>query len=126
MTLRKVLVASACISVLCLANACSQAPVITPAKAVEITADDYLNKKLFSCNKKEITEEMTEMFEDGPNGKRGERILYVKGEPVEVSREPGKLVCKVTIVTNLGTRDGIFSFVREDNYNLVNWRSAGR
>ena len=122
MNLRKVLVAAAaCVSVLYLANA--KSPAITPAKA-EITADDYMNKKLFSCNKKEITSEMTEMFEEGPASKRGEKIIYVKGDPVEVSREPSKLVCEITIVTNLRTREGLFSFVQRDGHNLVTWREA--
>jgi hypothetical protein len=54
-------------------------------------AEDYMDKDLFFCNKEEIKEEVTAMFEQGPPAKRGERVIYVKGDPVEISRKPSLL-----------------------------------
>lgn len=121
--MKKLLLAGAC--ALALAG-CGQAPVVTPAKAAETKADDYLNAKLFSCNKKWITENITELYEEGPEGKRGEKVIYVRGEPVEMSREPSKLRCAVTIVTNLRALEGVFEFLLEDGESLVAWEPVRR
>jgi hypothetical protein len=67
---------------------------------------------------------MAEMIEEGPAGKRGIKLIYIKGDPVEVSRKSNELRCRITIVTNTVTMSGVFRFFNEDGHSLVGWQGG--
>ena len=48
------------------------------------------------------------MFENSPAGKAGMRVLYIKGDPIEVKRSATELRCRITVVTNVNKMTGIF------------------
>jgi hypothetical protein len=88
---------------------------------------DYSDRATYTCDKDEIKLHMTDMFENGPPGRMGMRLLYVKDE-AEVSRKPNELRCRVTLVTSLNlTVKGIFYYRNEDGHALAGWeRSKGK
>jgi hypothetical protein len=76
---------------------------------------DY-SDKTYTCDKDDIEEHMTSLVENSAAGQVGVRLLYIKGNPVETSRKPNELRCRITIVTNRFTGNGIFRFVNQDDH----------
>jgi hypothetical protein len=99
---------------------------ITTAQAGSLR--DY-SDKAYTCDKDEITQELGAIIkESGAGIMRGVRLLYVKGEPVEVSRKPDELRCRIEISTTSGgyPTTGIFRFMNEDGHALVGWQPNKR
>jgi hypothetical protein len=65
--------------------------------------------------------EMDRMFENGPAGKLGAKILYVTNS-VEIGRNISELRCRVTVVINVAKMTGIFRFFVEDDHELIDWK----
>jgi hypothetical protein len=100
---------------------------ITTAQAG--TLPDY-SDKTHNCNKEDIEEELAAMIKESAAGiMRGARLLYIKGEPVEVSRKPDELRCQIEIKTTLPQSyptTGIFRFHNADGHPLVGWQPNKR
>jgi hypothetical protein len=88
---------------------------------------DYSDKSEYTCDKDTIKDEMDDMIARGPDGRRGISIIYIKGEPVETSRKPNELRCRITVVLNTGlTQTGIFRFHEQDGHALVGWQGGAK
>jgi hypothetical protein len=85
---------------------------------------DYTDKAI-TCDKDVIKEQMASMLENGPAGKLGIRLLYIKGDPVETARSKDELRCRIVAVTNVNTMKGIIRFYNEDEQSLVRWTANG-
>ncbi|MBR0826985.1 hypothetical protein JQ596_15680 [Bradyrhizobium manausense] len=91
-----------------------------------IAADNegtYLDKEAYSCEKEDIEEHMTSMI-DKSVGHLGVKLLYVKDNIVEVSRNKNELRCRIEIKTNQFNMKGIFRYHSEDGHNLVGWEGG--
>jgi hypothetical protein len=88
------------------------------------TLPDY-SDKTNTCDKEEIQEELAIMIKNSAAGiQRGVRLLYIKGEPVEVSRKSDELRCRIEIATTSRyPTKGIFYYRVEDGHSLVGWQS---
>lgn len=76
----------------------------------------------WTCNKQSIERELADMVENSWRGKLGARLLYIQGDPIELSRNKDELTCKVTIqLTKGGPETGTFRFVNKDGQQLVGW-----
>jgi hypothetical protein len=79
---------------------------------------DFSDK--YFCTKLDIETELAALIAGNAGGTAlGIRLIYVKGDPVEVSRKPNELRCRVVAVTSQGNVTGIFNFKSEDGHSLV-------
>jgi hypothetical protein len=94
----------------------------TAAQAGELP--DYTDRSEYTCDQSQITSEMDSMISNGPAGKLGVHLIYVKDSPVEVSRTKNELRCRIEIKTNQFSMKGIFRFHNEDGHALVGWQGG--
>ena len=101
--MRRLLLAAAIISI-----------VSTTARADE----DYSDKTSWTCDNDSIQSELSNLWENGPAGKLGINLIYVKNI-TETLRNNNELRCHITAVTNQGPVSGIFKYFSQDGHALV-------
>lgn len=85
-------------------------------------ARDYMDKTSTICDKDAIQTEIATLWENGPRGKQGIRVVYIKDNAVEIGRFPTDLRCRVTVVSNRGNVQGVFRWFKEDGHSLVSFQ----
>jgi hypothetical protein len=82
-----------------------------------VNLPDFSDHK-YSCDKEVIEEAVSHLIENGPGGKIGMHLLYIKDQVVEVSRTTNELRCRIYMVTNLVDGPAMFRFFIQDGHVL--------
>ena len=95
-----------------------------PARAEDETLD-YTNS-IFQCDGDLVANELKELVTNGPAGKQGVQVLYLKNQQ-EVSRTKDKLVCTATLVLNVSALNGTYTFelFNRDGHALTHLAPGG-
>ncbi|PSO33418.1 hypothetical protein [Bradyrhizobium sp. MOS002] len=92
----------------------------------EIELRDYTNKSI-TCDKEEIKERLGRMIENSAYGRlRGVKLLYLKGDVVEVGRSKDELKCRIDARTTDPSDPwkGIFRYHNTDGHALVGFKPS--
>jgi hypothetical protein len=87
---------------------------------------DFSDKETYTCDKELIESELSSLVESSTAGHFGLKLLYVKGEPVETSRNSNELRCRIEFKTNRSTQKGIVRFVNEEGHTLTGFTPNAR
>jgi hypothetical protein len=86
-------------------------------------AGDYTDRSEYTCDKDTVEAGMSSMIANGPGGKLGVKVIYIK-DVTEVSRNKTELKCRLTVVTNINTMKGTFRFHEQDGHSLIAWQAG--
>ena len=78
---------------------------------------DYSDRTSHTCDKDDIEERVTSLWEDVKI-----ELLYIKGEPVETARNKNELRCRIVAVTSKGNVSGVFRWVNQDGHALYGFQ----
>jgi hypothetical protein len=80
---------------------------------------DNSDRSLRTCDADTIQDELEILWE---GNLAGIKLIYIKGDPVETSRNRNELRCRVIVVTSKGPVSGVFRFVNQDGHALVGFQ----